>query len=332
MPLLFLFAVVLVVRVLTLDPPLGAAPDQTVMAGLGFVWNPDFSALRMPSVWLAAAGQIFFTLSVGWGIVHTYASYIGPDDDVALTGLSAASLNEFAEVVLGGTIALTASVVFFGVVASQEIAAAGSFDLGFQTMPLVLEQLPGGRLFGTLWFLLLFFAGLTSAVALLQPLIAMLREDFGLPRQRAVLLTGVLLFIGAQPVILFLQHGFLDQIDFWAGTFGLLLFGFLEILIFTRILGIERGWQEITHGARIAVPRLFRFVIAWVTPIGLGAILLSWTATDLVPALSIERIDEADRPYVLGAWAMMAGLLLSFCVAIHYGLRRRARNGEGDDA
>lgn len=331
MPLLFVFAVVLVVRVLTLDPPPGGGPDQTVLSGLGFVWNPDFSALRKPSVWLAAAGQIFFTLSVGWGIIHTYASYIGPDDDVALTGLATASLNEVAEVVLGGTIALTASVVFFGVVASHDIAAAGSFDLGFQTMPLVLEQLPGGRLFGTLWFGLLFFAGLTSAVALLQPLIAMLREDFGLPRPRAVLLTGVLLFVGTQPVIFFLRHGFLDQLDFWAGSFGLLVFGFLEILIFTRILGIESGWREITHGARITVPRVFRFVIAWVTPLGLGAILLSWTATELVPALSLDGLTAEDRPYVLGSWAMMVALLGGFCVAIHYGLRWRARNGAGDD-
>lgn len=325
MPLLFLFAVVLVVRVLTLDPPPGAAPDQTVLSGLGFVWNPDFSALREPKVWLAAAGQIFFTLSVGWGIIHTYASYIAPDDDVALTGLSTASLNELAEVVLGGTIALTASVVFFGVMESRAIAGAGSFDLGFQTMPLVLEQLPGGRLFGTLWFGLLFFAGLTSAVALLQPLIAMLREDFGLPRERAVLLTGALLFLGAQPVILFLQHGFLDQLDFWAGSFGLLLFGFLEILIFVWAFGLENAWGEITRGAKIAVPRGFRFVIAWVMPLGLGAILLSWSATELVPALSLSAVPPGSRPYVIGAWAMMAGLLAGFLAAVRAGHRRRAR-------
>ena len=331
MPMLFLLAVVLVIRVLTLDPPPGGGPDQNVLSGLGFVWNPDFSALTQPKVWLAAAGQIFFTLSVGWGIIHTYASYIGPDDDIALTGLATASLNEFAEVVLGGTIALTASVVFFGVVASHDIAAAGSFDLGFQTMPLVLEQLPGDRLFGTMWFGLLFFAGLTSAVALLQPLIAMLREDFGLPRRRAVLFTGALLFVGAQPVIFFLRYGFLDQLDFWAGSFALLVFGFLEILIFTRILGIEKGWQEITHGARIAVPRIFRFVIQWVTPIGLGTILLAWMATELVPALSMDALAAEDRPYVIGSWAMMAGLLVCFWAAVHHGLRRRSRDGPGDD-
>ena len=61
MPLLFVFAAILMVRVLTLDPPPGAGPDQNVMSGLGFVWNPDFRALLDPKVWLAAAGQIFFT-------------------------------------------------------------------------------------------------------------------------------------------------------------------------------------------------------------------------------------------------------------------------------
>ncbi len=95
------------------------------------------------------------------------------------------SLNEVAEVVLGGTIALTASVVFFGVVQAQAIAGQGSFDLGFHAMPLVLEQIPGGRIFGAMWFLLLFFAGITSSVAMMQPTIALLREDFGLPRNSA---------------------------------------------------------------------------------------------------------------------------------------------------
>lgn len=326
LPMLFLFGIALMVRVLTLDPPPGAGPDQTVLSGLGFVWNPDFSALLEPKVWLAAAGQIFFTLSVGWGIIHTYASYMEPDDDVALTGLSTAGLNEFAEVVLGGTIALTASVLFFGIVESRAIAEAGSFNLGFNAMPLALEQIPAGRLFGAMWFLLLFFAGLTSAVALLQPLIAMLREDFGLPRTQAVLLTGALLFVGAQPVIFFLQHGFLDQIDFWAGSFGLLLFGFLEILIFAWAFGIENAWSEITRGAKIRVPRLFRFVIAWVMPLGLGAILLAWSATELVPALSIEKIPAASRPYVVGSWAMMVGMLLAFWLAVRAGSRRRARH------
>jgi SNF family Na+-dependent transporter len=324
MPLLFVFAVVLLVRVLTLDPPAGAAPDQTVLSGLGFIWNPDFSALADPGVWLAAAGQIFFTLSVGWGILHTYASYIAPEDDVALTGLSTASLNEVAEVVLGGTIALTAAVVFFGVAQAQAIAQQGSFDLGFHAMPLVLEQVPGGRVFGALWFGLLFFAGITSSVAMLQPTVAMLREDFGMPRDRAVIATSALVFVGAQPVIFFFAHGFMDQLDFWAGSFGLLLFGFLEILIFTRVYGMTRGWEEITRGAKLRIPRVFRFVIAWVMPLAMGAILLSWSVTNLGPELSLADVAPEDRPYVIGARLLMVALVVGYGIAVWAGAKRRA--------
>jgi len=324
MPLLFVFAAILMVRVLTLDPPPGAGPDQNVMSGLGFIWNPDFAALLDPKVWLAAAGQIFFTLSVGWGIIHTYASYIGPDDDVALTGLSTVSLNEVAEVVLGGTIALTASVVFFGVVKAQAIAGQGSYDLGFHAMPLVMEQIPGGRLFGALWFLLLFFAGITSSVALMQPTIALLREDFGLPRNRAVYVTGGLLFLCANPVLFFLSHGFMDQLDFWAGSFGLLLFGFLEIVVFAWVFGMTRGWAEINHGARLRIPRIFHFVIKYVMPLGMGAILLSWSATNLLPELTLEKVAEADRPYVIGARLLLVGVLVCYWIAVRAGSRRRA--------
>jgi SNF family Na+-dependent transporter len=325
MPMLFLAGVALAARVLTLDPPPGAAPDQSVLSGLGFVWNPDFSALGNPRVWLAAAGQVFFTLSVGWGIIHTYASYIGRDDDLALTGLTSSSLNEFAEVVLGGTIAITAAVVFFGIAQAQAIAEGGSFNLGFQAMPLVMEQVPAGRFFGALWFLLLFFAGITSSVALLQPVISLLNEDFGVPHPRAVTLVALLLFLCVVPVLLFLPHGFLDELDFWAGEFGLLVFGFLEIVVFAWIFGIDAGWEEINRGARIRVPRVFRFVIRWVMPFSLGAILLAWAVRSAVPQLSLDHVAPENRPYVIGARLFLLTLLAAFMVAARAASRRAAQ-------
>ena len=71
-----------------------------------FIWNPDFSQLKNARVWLAAAGQVFFTLSVEFGIMACYASYMRHQDDVVVTGLSTAMTNEFAEVILGGSIAI----------------------------------------------------------------------------------------------------------------------------------------------------------------------------------------------------------------------------------
>ncbi len=111
LPALFIFAVILMVRVLTLGTPDPAIPENSISNGLGFIWNPDLSALSNPQVWLAAAGQIFFTLSLGMGSIHVYASYLSEKDDVALSGLSTSATNETAEVVMGGTIAIPAAVV-----------------------------------------------------------------------------------------------------------------------------------------------------------------------------------------------------------------------------
>ncbi|MFQ5515797.1 MAG: sodium-dependent transporter [Myxococcota bacterium] len=317
LPLLFLMAGVLVVRVLTLDPPAGAGPDQSVLSGLGFVWNPDLTQLGDPRVWLAAAGQVFFTLSVGWGIIHTYTSYLDPDDDIALTGLSTASLNEFAEIVLGGTIAITASVVFFGIVATQEIVAGGTFDLGFQAMAVIFQQLPLGRVLGGLWFLLLFFAGLTSAVAITQPAVALIQEGFGLTRRRSVGLVGLALLVLSTPALWW--DGVLDELDFWAGTFSLLLFGLAEAVIFAWIFGIERGWEEMTRGAEITLPRLLRPVLRYVTPLFLALILLGFALQSLGDRFVTERWQ------LWAARALMIGIFLSLAFLVRGALRDEPR-------
>lgn len=112
LPLLFVCAFVLFFRVLFLGAPDPARPDWNVANGFGFIWNPDFSALKSARVWLEAAGQIFFTLSVGIGMILTYASYLSKGDDVVLSGLTATGANEFAEVILGGSIIIPAAFVF----------------------------------------------------------------------------------------------------------------------------------------------------------------------------------------------------------------------------
>ena len=101
MPLLILFGVFLAYQGITLKAgENGALFDGTV--GLNFLWTPDYSTIWTPKVWLAAAGQIFFTLSVGMGSIQCYASYIKRRDDIALNAMSAGWMNEFVEVVLGG--------------------------------------------------------------------------------------------------------------------------------------------------------------------------------------------------------------------------------------
>ncbi|HNV71040.1 MAG TPA: hypothetical protein PKO06_15160, partial [Candidatus Ozemobacteraceae bacterium] len=221
MPILFAFAVILGLRVLTMDTPVGSS--YSVADGFSFLWTPRFSDLASASVWLAAAGQIFFTLSLGTGAIHAYASYLSEKDDIVLSGLATASTNEFAEVVLGGTIAIPAAVALFGPQMTQEIARGGSFDLGFQSLPMVFTQLSGGMLMGAMWFILLFIAGITSSVALLMPAVTFLKDELKWAHGKAV--TAVLLLSGvcSHWCIFYISRGVLDEIDYWAGTFLLVV-------------------------------------------------------------------------------------------------------------
>jgi NSS family neurotransmitter:Na+ symporter len=329
LPLLFLFAAVLVVRVITLGAPDPTHPEMSVASGFAYLWNPNFSHLANPAVWLAAAGQIFFTLSIGTGSIHTYASYLDENEDIALTGLTTSATNEFAEVILGGSIAIPVAVAFFGLAETKTIAAAGSFDLGFQAMPIIFQKMGAlGPLYGTLWFALLFFAGITSSVALAQPAIAFFQDELALTRNRAVVATGGMMLFGGLPCVFFLKHGFLDEMDFWAGTFFLVVFAVVEVVLFAWVFGMKKGWAEITRGGDIRLPRLFRGVITYVTPAYLIILLGAWFVRDAVPVLRLTGHPAADRPYLWGARALMAAVLVVFLLLVRVAWRRRRERGE----
>ncbi|MEQ8762678.1 MAG: hypothetical protein RL885_02040, partial [Planctomycetota bacterium] len=281
MPLLILFAIAMLVRVLTLEPYTDAdGATRTVSDGLGFMWNPDWKQLGNASVWLAAAGQIFFSLSVGFGIILTYASYLKKDDDVVLSGLTATSMNEFCEVILGGMICVPAAFIFLG----QDAASQGTFGLGFSTMPAIFDFMPGGtgQIFGAIWFGLLFLAAVTSSVSMLQPAIAFLEEGFALNRKQSVTLLGGLTIVGAGLIIYFSKGAAaLDAVDFWVGTFLIFILASGQVILFGWIYGAEKGRQEANRGAEIRIPAAFSFVIKYVTPAFLIAVFVLWCFQEL---------------------------------------------------
>ncbi len=323
MPALFLFAVVLVVRVFTLGAPDPAYPERTPLQGLAYLWNPDFSRLGEAEVWLAAAGQIFFTLSVGLGTIVTYASYLREKDDVVLSGLATASTNEFAEVILGGSIAIPVAAAFFGLQETMDVARGGMFDLGFQTMPIIFQKLPLGQIFGLLWFLLLFFAGITSSVALAQTPVAFLQDEFGWSRRKAVSFVGLVIFGLALPVMFFFRYGFLDELDFWVGTFGISLFAVSEVIMFAWVFGMDRCWSEINMGAEIRLPRFFYYVIKYVTPVYLLGLFAVWSWQQGIPTLLMKAAPPENRPYLWLARALMLGVTLGVFAMIQRAWARR---------
>jgi SNF family Na+-dependent transporter len=266
MPLLILCAVIILVRVLTLD---------RISTGLGFMWNPQWDQLLEPKVWLAASGQIFFSLSVGFGLILCYSSYLRSNDDVVLTALSASSTNEVCEVVLGGMIVVPTAFLFLG----ADSATAGTFGLGFVTVPAIMNFMPGGSFFGAMWFGLLFLAAVTSTLSMLQPAIAFLEDGFGLKRRASVAILGVITAIGASGTIYFSRNSIaMDHADFWC-NFMMIIAATCQVLIFGWIIGAERGVREMNRGADFHVPRLLAVFIRFITPLFLVVVLVMWVYT-----------------------------------------------------
>ena len=333
MPLLFLFALVLAVRVFFLPP----GPDgSTALQGFEFIFKPDLSRLGDVNVWLASAGQIFFTLSVGMGTLQCYASYLSTRDDIALSGVATAATNETAEVVLGGSIAIPAAVTFFGVAGAMTVAQSGSFNLGFVAMPIVFQGMPFGQFFGALWFGLLFIAGLTSSVAMATPIVAFFREEFGVRREVVAWTVGAIALAFGVLTILWFEYGFLWEWDYWAGTFGLAVMAFFEVILFMWIFKPENAWRSLHLGADIRIPAVFKFVMTFVTPLYLGVVLLWWLFTQAIPILTLKggaaaggAIPPGGEIYVHLSRLLIVGFIVFFLVMIRIAWKR---NGYDDRA
>jgi SNF family Na+-dependent transporter len=267
MPLLILFGVFLAYKGITLKAgEAGAINSGSV--GLNFLWTPQFDSLLNPKVWLAAAGQIFFTLSVGMGTIQCYASYVSKKDDIALNAMSAGWMNEFVEVVLGSAILIPISVGYLGIDRVVELTASGGLGLGFRTMPYLFGQWGAflGAFAGVAFFGLLFFAGITSSLAMGTPWMGFLQDEFKWSRSNAALSFGLIVLVLGLPTVLFFNQGVFDEYDYWAGTVSLVVFALAETILFAWVFGMDKGWKEINDGADLKVPGFYRFIIKWVTP------------------------------------------------------------------
>ena len=325
LPMLLIFAVILAVRIMFIGTPDPSVPENSVWNGFGFIWNPNISLLSNPTIWLAAAGQIFFTLSVGMGTIHAYASYVKPKDDIALAGLTTAATNGFAEVVLGAAIAIPVAVAFFGLNATQEFAQGGAFDLGFVSMPLIFQRIPLGQLFGFIWFLLLFFAGITSSVAMGQPVISFMEEEFGFSRKKAVGVVAIVVLIAVQFVVFYQKYGFLNEMDYWAGTFGLVVFALIETVLFMWVFGADKAWKEMNEGGDIQIPMVFYYLMKFVTPVVLFVLMVWWFIESAIPKLMLEGVSEVNKPYYWGSRTLMIVIFIGLILLVRKAWKRKIK-------
>lgn len=316
MPTLYVFGIILIIKTLTLGAPV--KPDWTPIAGLNYIWAPRWSDFSWTGA-LAAAGQIFFTLSIGMGIISNYASYLKPDDDIVLSGVTTVSLNELAEVILGGTIAIPICYAFLG---PEGLSA--SIGLSFIALPNIFRDMAGGQLFGSLWFLLLFFAGFTSAIAMYNYLVSLLEEDLGIVRKKGAVLIFLLYIIVGLPVALepiltkTADLAYFTEIDNWVGNYLLVVLGFVEVIVAGWLMK-DKAFEEMNRGSYWKVPKwFFRVFIQFLTPLT-TLTLLVFSTKDYIKAGYFKLVpDFVAKTPVLVPWVNGARIMLLFIFVLGF--------------
>jgi NSS family neurotransmitter:Na+ symporter len=183
--------------------------------GIHFLFNPDFSKINSSSV-LTAMGHAFFTLSLGMGAIMVYGSYLPKDVSIAKTTFIIAGADTL--------VALLAGIAIFPLVFANNLEASAGPGLIFQTLPLAFGHMTGGWLFGFLFFMLLFFAALTSSISLIEPAVAWLIENKNFDRKQACIWSGSVCWALGVGVVL--------SFNAWSGfkLFGKNLFELLDYL------------------------------------------------------------------------------------------------------
>lgn len=293
--------------------------------------QPFWVSLADPELWLVAASQIFFSLSVGFGIVLNYSSYLRQEDDVALSALTASATNQFCEVCLGGMIVVPVAFLFLGASGLSPEVLDSTFQLGFHALPAVFNRMPYGNLFGGMFFFMLFMAAITSSLSMLQPAIAFLEQGFDLGRRASVACLSLIVAMGGLVVVYFSKDMIaLDTMDFWIGTVCIFILATIQVITVGWIFGVKRAKEEIHRGAELRVPDFFWFIIKYISPLYLIVIFVGFCVTALPGRIeSIISLQKADRDSVVFVLIFLALLVIFFGVLVHLAGKRWA--GQRDE-
>jgi len=288
MPLLLVLTVILVIWSVNLE---GARE------GLKWYLKPDFSILNKPKVWIDAFSQIFFTLSIGFGIMIAYASYLPRKTEVfrnsLIVSLSNCAYSIFAGFAVFGTLGYMATVT--GKPFSEVIQQ--SIGLAFVTYPQAISLMPNfARIFGILFFSTLVVAGLSSSISIVEAFTSAIMDKFHYSRRAVVSVLSIAGFFGS---VVFATRGglfWLDIVDHFLTHYGLVVVGILECILIGWIFKASRLRDHINHVAVFGIGRWWDFCIRFVTPLILIMLLLN------------DLIKELTQSY--GGYPWLANVLI----------------------
>jgi xanthine/uracil permease len=113
--------------------------------------------------------------------------------------------------------------------------------------------------------------------------------------------------------------------DFWAGTLGLVAFATIEIILFSWVFGVKRGWEEMHHGADLKVPRVFKFILKYITPVYMLVVLGLWIYQYAIDELLMKGKEIANRPFLWAARGMLIAISALIIWLVYQGFKKRKK-------
>src|SRR5690554_6323604 len=314
MPLLTVMFAVLVVQSLFLP---GA------MDGLNAFFTPNWQALADPGVWASAYGHIFFSLSVAFGIMVTYSSYLKRKTDLTGSGLVVAFANSGFEILAG--IGVFAALGFMARVQARDVAgvATSGIGLAFVAFPTIVSQAVGGSIIGVLFFGALVFAGITSMISILEVIVAALQDKLGWARVRTTLTVAIPLAIVSTALFSTTTAlTVLDTTDAFVNAFGIMAVALVAVIVVAWLLHKLPSLQEHLNGrSSLGVGVLWKVLVGALAPIVLGYLFV----TELMTKISAPYDGYPVWFLTIFGWGMVIALAVLALILSVLPWSRRSR-------
>ena len=304
MPLLFVLTIILVVRGVTLP---GAAE------GIKTYLRPDWARLKDTKVWMDAYGQIFFSLSVGFGIMIAYASYLPKDADISTNAIITAVVNCLYSFVAGFAVFGTLGFMALKKGVAVSAVAKGGAGLAFVAYPEAISQMPFGReVFGAIFFLTLIVAGLSSSISILEAFASAVQDKFQVSRFWTC---TVLCITGLLGSLIFATHAglhWLQIADHFLNSYGLVTVGLLECVLVAVVLGPRLMRKHINLTSNFKIGVWWDACICFVAPV----MLLIMLETSIYRELQkpYEGYPDSAIKYIGVGW-LIRTLIIAWIIA-----------------
>jgi NSS family neurotransmitter:Na+ symporter len=296
-PLPAILLVLILIRGLTLP---GA------VEGLKYYLTPDFGALFNAQTWLQAYAQVFFSLSLGFGILTAYASYLPKRSDIAnnafITSFADAGFAFFAGFAVFSVLGYLAQAQGVPI----DSVVKGGPSLAFVIYPTAMGLMPFAPVIAAMFFITLLTLGIDSAFSIVEGAVAGLRDKWHISQERAALYFCIFGFLGGLIFTTGAGYYWLDIVDRWMNDYGLVVIGLLECIAIGWFYGTDKLRAYINEVSDFDIGIWWDIFIKWVTPIALG-----W-------ALVANVVKDIREPYggypgwalVAGGWGVVAAIII----------------------